>query len=259
MLTAVAFFAVAVAGTPFEVQVLAQGNGDRGTDGQGERGQRRGREGRRGGGPGGDRQGDREGGRNRENGNNDRTAEARPATPPPAVAPSATSFGTVSESERFRKQASDIITLHDKNGNKILEGDELAKLGMSKAADTNQDGTITHNDLVAFYSKSASGAASNPTPGATTPAAKPATTTSDTSGEGGGKSERLIVNKTRKSYRFKSTKERNDNWKFSSKDANADGQVSMSEYSSAWTDRTATEFLRYDKDNDGMITVEEAK
>ncbi len=33
----------------------------------------------------------------------------------------------------------------------------------------------------------------------------------------------------------------------------------MSEYSSSWTDRTASEFQRYDKDNDGMITVEEAK
>jgi len=46
---------------------------------------------------------------------------------------------------------------------------------------------------------------------------------------------------------------------FTSKDANGDAQVSMSEYSKSWNDRTAAEFQKYDRDNDGIITPEEAK
>jgi Ca2+-binding EF-hand superfamily protein len=64
-----------------------------------------------------------------------------------------------------------------------------------------------------------------------------------------------------KSYRFKTAKERLPaglpGW-FTSKDANGDGQVSMSEYSKSWTESQAAEFKRYDKDNDGIITAEEA-
>ena len=33
----------------------------------------------------------------------------------------------------------------------------------------------------------------------------------------------------------------------------------MSEYTRSWSERTASEFKRYDKDNDGMITAAEAK
>ena len=46
--------------------------------------------------------------------------------------PSPTSFGTVSDAERIRKSATDTIKKHDKNGNGILEGDELNDLGMSR-------------------------------------------------------------------------------------------------------------------------------
>jgi hypothetical protein len=33
----------------------------------------------------------------------------------------------------------------------------------------------------------------------------------------------------------------------------------MHEYSRSWNDRTAAEFTRYDKDNNGVITAKEAK
>jgi Ca2+-binding EF-hand superfamily protein len=45
---------------------------------------------------------------------------------------------------------------------------------------------------------------------------------------------------------------------FTAKDTNGDGQVEMSEYSHSWTESQAAEFKRYDKDNDGIITAEEA-
>jgi hypothetical protein len=269
----VAAAVVTAAGSFLEIPAVAQGPGGRGRggEGQGERergergpggwGQRRGGEGRPGG-PGGERGGRRGGGRdreNRENGGNDRPAETKAAAPAATATSSANSFGTTSDTERFRKQATDLIQLHDKNNNKFLDGEEVEKLGMSKAADTDHDGTITHNDLVAYYSGAAKGAAATkPATSESATVAKSASTQPAKSDQGDGKNDRVIVNKTRKSYRFKSTKDRIDNWKFSSRDANGDGQVSMSEYSRSWSERTASEFLRYDKDNDGMITAAEA-
>ena len=44
---------------------------------------------------------------------------------------------------------------------------------------------------------------------------------------------------------------------FTQKDANGDGQISMSEYSSTWTDEAAAEFAKYDLNNDGVITAAE--
>ncbi|MGD9633909.1 MAG: hypothetical protein AB7G28_04000 [Pirellulales bacterium] len=204
-----------------------------------------------------DRGGDRPGNRNRDREDRD---QPRDETPPPAAssssstpAPSASGFGTVSEAEQIRTKASETIKLHDKSGNGILENDELAKLGMSRGADKDGDGKITRDELIAFYSPKTPAAA------APTPAAQSAPTVSTPEKKSDDSTQRKIVNSKRKSYRFKSTKDRSNNWRFSSRDANGDGQVSMSEYASSWTDRTAAEFQRYDKDNDGMITAEEGK
>ncbi|MEX2091623.1 MAG: hypothetical protein WD971_03050 [Pirellulales bacterium] len=179
-----------------------------------------------------------------------RPADARPAAPTPSAAPTATSFGTVSESERIRKFATDTIKKHDKDGNGILEGDELKDLGASSRAETSGDGKITHNELVAFYTPKT---ASTNTP---QPVVQPKV---EAKGPSESAAQRKIVNTTRKSYRFKSSKERLKPWRFASKDTNGDGQVSMSEYARSWTDRTAAEFQGYDKDNDGLITAAETK
>lgn len=220
---------------------FAQDNGARENEGRrrerGGWGERRGRDG--------------DGDRNGERRIVDRPAE-RPAPPPstPPATTSANSFGTVSDAERIRQSAAETIKANDRNSNGILEGDELSNLGMSRGADKDGDGKITHNELVEFRTpKSTSTATAKPT----TPAP---TVSQPTSTE---PAERKIVNKSRKSYRFKTTKDRINSWKFSSRDANADGQVSMSEFTRTWSDRTAREFQGYDKDNDGMITPDEAK
>jgi Ca2+-binding EF-hand superfamily protein len=225
----------AAAAPALENRATAQQNGS-----ENDRGGRGGREARRGDRPGGDR----------ERGN--RPAEPRPVSPPPAANPATSSFGTVSAAERIRKTASDTIKKNDKDGNGILEGDELKELRMSRAADTDGDGKITHNELVSFYTPKSetAGAASPSAPSQS--GAQASTATDDVT-------QRKIVNTTRKSYRFKSSKERLSSWRFASKDANGDGQVSMSEYTRSWSERTASEFKRYDKDNDGMITPAEAK
>jgi hypothetical protein len=219
------------------VPMVAQDNGGRG---DGDRGWRR----------NGDRpRGD--GSRRRDRGEQDSNppAETKPA-PPAAPAPTSTSFGTTSDAEKIRKSASDTIKQHDKSRDGILAGDELSELGMSKAADANSDGKITHDELVAFRMPK--------TTAATTvkPVATPTTTTETAAAE---PAERKLVNGDRKSYRFKSTKDRLPSWRFADRDKNGDGQVSMSEYSRSWSDRTAAEFLRYDTDSDGMITSAEVR
>lgn len=229
---------------PFERHAAAQRNGG---SPAAERDRGGGRGGRRDRGPSGGR-----------GGQDQRPTEPRAAAPKPAVE-SSTSFGTLSDDAKFAKSATDMIQSNDKNGDGILEGDEIPKVGMSKNGDMNGDGKITQPELVAYYrglskpASTSSAAATTSSPGsdpAKTSATTPAAKDSDT---------RKIVNTKRKSYRFKTTKERLPTWQFASRDANGDGQVSMSEYSRVWSDRTAADFQRYDRNNDGMITAKEAR
>jgi Ca2+-binding EF-hand superfamily protein len=44
---------------------------------------------------------------------------------------------------------------------------------------------------------------------------------------------------------------------FRAKDANGDGQVSMAEFATTWTDALVREFNSYDLNGDGMITPQE--
>jgi Ca2+-binding EF-hand superfamily protein len=194
------------------------------------------------------------GGRSGERG---RPAEPRAADPKPA-AESPTNFGTLSNDAKYAKAASDTIKTNDKNGDGILEGDELPKVGMSKNGDMNGDGKIVQPELVAYYG---SLEPSTTAPGAspTAQGSKPATSTVTQSVDAKSADVRKIVNTKRKSYRFKTTKERLKTSQFASRDANGDGQVSMSEYARVWSDRTAADFQRYDRDNDGMITAKEAR
>ena len=64
----------------------------------------------------------------------------------------------------------------------------------------------------------------------------------------------------RKSYRAVSAQDRLPSglpsW-FKEKDRDGDGQISMSEYSSAWDDETAQQFGKYDLNGDGVITPAE--
>ncbi len=65
----------------------------------------------------------------------------------------------------------------------------------------------------------------------------------------------------RASYRFLAPHERLPeglpDW-FIERDLNMDGQVTMAEFAGEWTDEKVEKFLRYDRNNDGIITVEEA-
>jgi hypothetical protein len=64
----------------------------------------------------------------------------------------------------------------------------------------------------------------------------------------------------KKSYRFLTAQERLPtglpDW-FKQKDLDGDGQITMAEFATSWTEATAAEFTKYDLNNDGVITPDE--
>lgn len=66
---------------------------------------------------------------------------------------------------------------------------------------------------------------------------------------------------TPKNYRFLTAKERwpadLPSW-YGERDLDADGQLSMAEWSNSWTDDDVAEFNRYDTNSDGFVTPAES-
>lgn len=209
------------------------------------------------------------------------TVSGRPTTTPTSPATSASGIASSSASTdqmnyRIRNYAASLLRRYDTNRNGLLEKDEWSKMSMDvSGADTNHDGVITLDELTTWlvaYTQnrsnrgSSSTAASNsPATGTTTSSATSVSTTTSSSTSYGTRSNvtpsttagSVAKNKT---YRFLLPGERLPNglpsW-FIEKDVNHDGQVTMAEYSSNWTDEVAAEFARYDLNNDGVITAEE--
>ncbi|HVT30916.1 MAG TPA: hypothetical protein VHE81_23120 [Lacipirellulaceae bacterium] len=187
-----------------------------------------------------------------------------------------------------RSWATSLVKQNDKNGDMILEPDEQGSLGSSaKAEDLNHDGKITVDELVMYRNSGA--VAANRSVGTSSPS----TASSDSGrssrherfsrfgfgrGEGDSSGEshttttsdpmagRVLTGSTgksgdkRRSYRFTPVAERKLELpsELRSRDANGDGQVSMSEFSHYWSERMVAEFRRWDLNNDGMITAKEA-
>ena len=192
------------------------------------------------------------------------TTSAQPAASSSSAAPAAaqSSFGRdQSLAEKTRQWARDTVRKHDKNGDMILDKEEQADLGQSKGADLNGDGKIVVDELYAATMSKSSGSSKTASFGTASSGSSGSSPSKSASAANSSQDSSKIVKKTtkRKSYRFTTAKERLPSWRFASKDANGDGQVAMSEYSRVWSDRTAAEFQRYDKDNDGMITAAEMR
>jgi len=150
---------------------------------------------------------------------------------------------------------------YDKNKNGVLERDEWMQMrGSWRDADTNGDGIITLDELTAKlgqYSQPGSPAASSGSSSSSGPS-RPSGPPSASSGPPASAGRDSAA---KKSYRFRSPQERLPQglpeW-FVRKDADGDGQVTMAEYSQAWSDSLAEEFAKYDLNGDGVITPEEA-
>ena len=97
--------------------------------------------------------------------------------------------------------------------------------------------------------------------GKKTPAAKDDKSTGSSSSPAAPAAPKPPPRSNRKSYKFKTAIDRLPknlpDW-FARNDANADGQISMSEYASSYTREKAREFRKYDRNDDGIITPQEA-
>ncbi|MDX1947602.1 MAG: hypothetical protein SFU86_19545 [Pirellulaceae bacterium] len=178
------------------------------------------------------------------------------------------------DSGRLRGYAESLIKQYDESKNGMLEKEEAKNLRSEhQAADANKDGVITLDELAAHLAAySAGGSGGSPPGGSGSPGSPPGSSPSSSSSRWGDRpawgsrppsgSDKDKAAQTKKSYRFLSPTERlpkgMPDW-FLRGDADADGQVSMVEYASAWSEQVAAEFLKYDLDGDGLITPEECQ
>lgn len=182
---------------------------------------------------------------------------ATPATPAATPAPAAIPQPVLDFADSTIKD-------NDANKDGTLDGEEVTKMSSRRRkADINADGKITRDELIAyqmgFQSLSptlAASSTSSSSGGAA--AASPANSVSAGSVNYGA---RAASTKGIKTYRFLTPGERMPaglpDW-FLRSDANGDGQVSMSEFSTTWDDAKAAEFTRWDRNGDGFVTTREA-
>jgi hypothetical protein len=146
-----------------------------------------------------------------------------------------------------------MIRQYDRNRDGKLDKDESSNMRSEhQSADTNRDGTITQEELQTRLQSYASGSGGS--------------SGSERRGgfgfRGGSSSESQSVEVAPRSFRITPAAERLPkglpDW-FLRGDVDGDGQVSMSEYTSTWTEQLAAEFLKLDANGDGIITPAECQ
>ena len=163
--------------------------------------------------------------------------------------------------DKVREYAQGLLNRYDRNKNGMLEKDEWKDMKSEhQAADVNKDEVITLEELAMKLSGYAN-ATSSPSPAVASTTSPAATSTSTAPKKKWWQSNSSAAKPVeKKTYRFLSPTERLPkglpDW-FARYDTNADGQVMMAEYASAWSDSVLAEFQKFDLDGDGIITPEE--
>lgn len=156
--------------------------------------------------------------------------------------------GDGGQEERAQRFAQMMMSRYDRDGNGVAERDkgEWENMrGDPNEIDRNHDGRIDRDELVAriagFMNRGGDRGG-------------------ERGGDRGGEQPNESKDSGRKSYRFLAPSERFPNglpdW-FQDKDRNEDGQVTMAEFSSFWSDSEAKKFSRYDLNDDGIVTPDE--
>ena len=169
------------------------------------------------------------------------------------------------DSEKIRNYARSLLKQYDENKNGVLEKDEWGKMKSSyHSSDVNEDGAITLDELTAKLGAYAKERPSNDSSSSSRKSTSDSPPSSHGSRSGHPRSTRSSSGSSgkgeRKTYRFLSPTERLPeglpDW-FNRNDADADGQITMREYSATWSDEKAAEFARHDLNGDGIVTPRE--
>ncbi len=204
-----------------------------------------------------DRREDRGRDRNRDEERSDSTPSAQRSMRP------STSSNTTGSSpdDQMRRYATALLRQYDANRNGTLERDEWSKMANDPGkGDKDGDGVITLDELAARFAEQNSR-------GGSSSAGSSSSGGSSGGGSGGGRSGGRFsssrpssISSSGRPTRFLTPTERLPeglpSW-FSRNDRNADGQVSMAEYESRWSESKLSEFNRYDVNGDGLITPAE--
>lgn len=170
--------------------------------------------------------------------------------------------GASPEEQKAREFARGLMQNYDKNKSGVLEKDEWGSLrGDPKEIDRNGDGVITQEELTArvlsYRRDRERGGQPPPSSTAARPAVAGSTASSGKPAGPGGTAHAAAPATT---WRFATSgpelPEGLPEW-FKGRDADGDGQVSMAEFASHWTEELTGQFLRYDANDDGMITPAE--
>ncbi len=180
--------------------------------------------------------------------------------------------------QRSREFAEGLLRRYDSNRSGRLEREEWSQIrGDPQEIDRNRDGVITLDELaarVASFGERRDGPAGPPgmpggpfsapggpfgPPGGPPPGTGGGSSASGAT-SGSSPSSSSAPSGGSKFVRFKRPHERLPSglpsW-FIEKDKDEDGQILMSEFTTDWSDSRVAEFLRYDLNNDGMITPDE--
>ncbi len=154
---------------------------------------------------------------------------------------------------------------YDRNGNGVLEKDEWGGLGSDPSGyDTNRDGKITREEFAASMASRFGGRGGGGGEGEGDRSRWYSRREGEESppGPAGDEKGKPAAASGKKSSRFRTATERLASleglpeW-FARTDADGDGQVRMSEYSTSWTDQVVADFAQFDLNNDGIVTPSE--
>ena len=188
---------------------------------------------------------------------NPQANQSQPQGRPPQGAPpsrGSSRFGGGGDSgDRMKQFADGIFQRYDTNKSGVFEKDEWKNFRTDPTPwDFNKDGKITRDELIKGMSERFGGGRSSG--GEQGGRDRSAWNGGDKGPAGGGSGE------SPKSYRFKTAHERLPEgipqW-YRDGDRNKDGQIAMSESSGQWSAKTLAEYYVYDKNRDGLVTVEE--
>ena len=153
---------------------------------------------------------------------------------------------------KYQEYAKSLLRRYDEDKNGVLEEKEWSRMSRyHHGADSNGDKIITREELtdrLASYSRGSSGSSGN----------SGSSSSNSSSRSTPGESYRVTGDSP--AGRVSSDTERLPkglpDW-FTRNDKNADGQISMSEFSVSWSSEKIAEFKKYDANADGIITPAE--